>query len=94
MGDLTGALIPVLGSAAARKFMEVYTMKGVDEALKTVLAGKSAQQKAAVMNALSRGQGRVQTLLATDAGRRAAQEPFLTDARGQQYSPTGALLGR
>ncbi len=94
IGDLTGAIGAVLGPMAARKFAEIATMKSADEALKTVLAGKSAQEAAAVLNAASRGQGRLQTLAATETGRRTAQEPFVIDAQGRQYAPTGALLGR
>jgi len=69
-GSITASIASVIGSAAARKFMEVYTMKGVNDALKTVLAGKSAQQKAAVLDALRLGQAKTQVLLTTDAGRR------------------------
>lgn len=90
-GSITASIASIIGSAAARKFMEVYTMKGVNDAMKTVLAGKSAQQKAAVLDALRMGQAKAQVLLTTDAGRRSAQEPFLTDARGNSYPfPIGA----
>jgi hypothetical protein len=96
MGSPTMAIASIIGTQAARKFMEVYTMKGVDKAIKTVLAGKSAQQRAAVLDALSRGQGRLQSLLAADSGRISAQEPFLTDAKGREYPypKKPALLGQ
>lgn len=95
VGGIPGAIASTIGAAAARKFMEVYTMKGVDEALKTVLAGKSAQQRAAVLDKLSRGRGRLQGLLTTDAGRRSAQDTFLTDAQGREYPyPSKSLLGQ
>lgn len=86
LGGLPGALVSIVGSAAARKFMEVYTMKGVDAALKTVLAGKTAQQKAAVLNAISGQQGKAQTLLAAESGRRQDQEPMMYDAKGNAYA--------
>ena len=85
-GGIPVAIASVIGSAAARKFMEVYTMQGVDAALKTVLAGKTAQQKAAVLNAISGQQGKAQTLLAAESGRRSAQEPMMYDAKGNAYA--------
>jgi hypothetical protein len=92
-GSITASIASVIGSNLARKFMEVYTMKGVNDAMKTVLAGKTAQQKAAVLDALKTGEAKAQALLATDAGRRSvAQEPFLTDAQGNQY-PFPANVG-
>jgi hypothetical protein len=92
-GSITASIASVVGSNLARKFMEVYTMKGVNDAMKTVLAGKTAQQKAAVLDALKTGEAKAQALLATDAGRRSvAQEPFLTDAQGNQY-PFPASVG-
>jgi hypothetical protein len=92
-GSITASIASVIGSNLARKFMEVYTMKGVNDAMKTVLAGKTAQQKAAVLDAIEKEQARLQVLLATDSGRRSAtQEPFLTDARGTQY-PFPANVG-
>jgi hypothetical protein len=92
-GSITASIASVVGSNLARKFMEVYTMKGVNDAMKTVLAGKTAQQKAAVLDALKTGEAKAQALLATDAGRRSvAQEPFLTDAQGNQY-PFPANVG-
>lgn len=67
MGDITGALVPVIGSSLARKFMEVYTKKGVDNALKTVLAGRSAQEKAAVRDAVSKWEARARAALSGSA---------------------------
>ena len=94
-GGIGGAVMAVLGSQAARKFMEIYTMRGVDKALKTVLAGKSEQQKAAVMDAIARSNGRAQTLLTVEGARQGGQVPFLTDANGQSYPyPSRTLLGQ
>lgn len=66
MGDITGALVPVIGSSLARRFMEVYTKRGVDDALKTVLAGRSAQEKALVLDAVSKWEARTRAALAAD----------------------------
>jgi hypothetical protein len=94
-GGIPGAIASIIGTSAARKFMEIYTMRGVDKALKTVLAGKSEQQKAAVMDAIARGQGRAQTLLTVEGARQGGQVPFLTDANGQPYPyPSRTLLGQ
>lgn len=66
MGDITGALVPVIGSSLARRFMEVYTKRGVDDALKTVLAGRSAQEQALVLDAISKWEARTRAALAAD----------------------------
>lgn len=84
-GGPWGAAAAVLGSQGFRKFMEVYTTKGVDAALKTVLAGKNAQQRAAVLDAVALGERRAQALIAAESGRQSAQIPFLTDANGREY---------
>lgn len=94
-GGPFGAIAAVVGSQSARKFMEVYTKSGVDKALKTVLAGRSAQEKAVVLDAIGRVNGRAQALLGANSARQGAQVPFLTDANGQQYLyPSQTLLGQ
>lgn len=88
LGDVTGAIVPVIGSNLARKVMEVYTRKGVDEAIKTVLAGRSAQEKAAVRDLLAKHDASVRAAISGEQALR-QQEPFLTDARGQTYGVNG-----
>lgn len=89
-GVYTGQILPavagIIGSLAARKFMEVYTKAGVDKALKTVLAGKSEQQRAAVLDAVARAERRAQALITAESARQNVQVPFLTDANGRQYA--------
>lgn len=86
MGDLTGAIVPLVGSSLARRFMEAYTRKGVDNAIKTVLAGRSAQQQAAIRDAVSKWEARTRAALSADAALRAGGENwFLQDATGRQY---------
>lgn len=79
-GIASGAVIPaiagIIGTQAARKFMEVYTKRGVDRAMKTVLAGRSAQEKAAVMDAISKWQARTRAALSSAA---AAQQSVPTE---------------
>lgn len=88
MGGLPGILISTVGSVAARKFMEVYTQRGVDAALKTVLAGRPAQERAALQNAVSAWEARTRAALAADAAVKAGsgENWFLQDSRGTQYA--------
>jgi hypothetical protein len=65
-GQIIPALVGMVGSSIARKVMEVYTRKGVDEAIKTVLAGRSAQEKAAVRDLISKMEARTRAALAAD----------------------------
>ena len=69
-------LIGIIGSNAARKFMEVYTKRGVDNALKTVLAGRSAQEKAIIRNAVSKWEARTRAAI---SGTAAAQQSVPTE---------------
>ena len=78
-GLYTGQIIPALagmiGSSAARKLMEVYTRKGVDNAIKTVLAGRSAQEQAAVRDLIAKAEAQTRMALTTDASVRNQMEP-------------------
>lgn len=67
VGGLAGAGVSMGVQSLFRKVMEVATEKGVDNALKTVLAGRSAQEKAAVLDLLAKNQARVGGLLSADA---------------------------
>lgn len=70
MGDITGAIIPIVGSSVARRFMEAYTKRGVDNAIKTVLAGRSAQEQAAVRDAIAKIEAQTRAALAADTALR------------------------
>jgi hypothetical protein len=70
MGDITGAIIPIVGSSVARRFMEAYTKRGVDNAIKTVLAGRSAQEQAAVRDAIAKIEAQARAALAADTALR------------------------
>jgi hypothetical protein len=91
--QIVPALAGMVGTAAARKIMEIYTRKGVEEAIRTVLAGKDVQTKAAVRNLLSRQEATARTALLGEPALRQA-EPFLIDAQGQGYNVQGGLLGQ
>lgn len=69
-------VIGIVGSNLARRFMEAYTKKGVDNALKTVLAGRSAQEKAAVLDAVSKWEARTRAAI---SGSAAAQQSVPTE---------------
>lgn len=72
-GQIIPALIGMVGSAAARKFMEVYTKAGVEKAIRTVLAGRSEQEKAAVRDAIARANKQAQLLLTAEGARQGTQ---------------------
>lgn len=67
LGDVTGAIIPIVGSSLARRFMETYTKAGVEKAIKTVLAGRSAQEQAAVRDLISKYEAQARLALTADA---------------------------
>jgi hypothetical protein len=92
-GDPTGMLAGIVGPMIARKFMEAYTAKGVDTAIRTVLAGVPAQKKAAALDLISRYEAAARSGV---SGGAAQQEPFLIDARGTAYNASGqpAKTGR
>ena len=69
-------LVGIIGSNAARKFMEVYTKRGVDNALKTVLAGRNAQEKAIIRNAVSKWEARTRAAI---SGAAAVQQSAPTE---------------
>lgn len=95
VGGPFGAVAAVIGSQAARKFMEVYTKAGVEKALKTVLVGRSAQQKAALLDAVAQGERRAQMLITAESARQSVQVPFLTDAKGREYPyPSKTVSGQ
>ena len=110
VGGLLGSVFGPVGTAAGamigagvsmgtqnlfRKFMEVYTEKGVENAMKTVLAGKSAQEKAAVLDLVDKNQARTRALLGADAATHSAgPQWFIQDANGRTYPmPSASLLG-
>lgn len=65
-GQIIPALVGMVGSAAARKIMEMYTKAGVDKAIKTVLAGRSAQEKAAVRDLLAKYEAQARLAITAD----------------------------
>lgn len=81
-----GGILPALGAMglnlAARKGSEAITKKAVNDALKTVLAGRPAQAAATKSGDKARIDAMTRLLLAMEAS---SQEPFMTDSKGNQY---------
>lgn len=80
-----GAMAAPLVSMASRKGMEMYTKAAVDKAMKTVLAGKAAQETAAAANAAGRSAAVNRGLLSVPQGRIGTNGPpgaVYRDARG------------
>ncbi len=89
LGGPLGAAAGMVGNVAVRKATELSTKKAVENALKTVLAGKKAQTTATALDRKALSEKIVRALLATDSARRSAQQPFLTDAQGNSYAYPG-----
>jgi hypothetical protein len=90
VGGIPGAVAGISGSLAARKGMEIYTKKAIDDALKTVLAGRGAQSKARHAAQTNKAKAKLRRLLAVEPalqqGRGALLgEPVVIDAKGNQY---------
>lgn len=83
MGDITGAIVPLVGSSLARRFMEAYTKAGVEKAIKTVLAGRSAQEQAAVRDLISKYEAQARMALTADTAIR---------QNGPEYVPASPAL--
>jgi len=75
-GGPLGIIASLAGTAAARKFMEVYTKQGVEKAIKTVLAGVPAQERAAILDQLQKQQARTRAAISSTA---AAQQSIPTE---------------
>lgn len=90
LGGPVGAAAAVGGNLLARKLMEGSTKKAVNNALKTVLAGKQKQAVATGLDQKANADRLARALLATDSARRSAQIPFLTDANGREYAYPGS----
>ncbi len=85
-GALLGAGITAGTQTAFRKVMERVTEKAVDDALKTVLAGRAAQGEAMKKEQIEDLRRIVRAALISEAATNPVEENwFLQDANGQQY---------
>lgn len=90
LGGPLGAAAGMVGNVAVRKATELSTKKAVENALKTVLAGKKAQTKATALDQKALGEKIVRALLSGHSASRSAQQPFLIDAQGNSYAYPGS----
>jgi hypothetical protein len=99
IGAAVGAGLTAAGQAGVKKIATAATTKQVDAALKTVLAGRAAQNKmlrdAAVDVANNRLRGIISAgMSAQSAESNQNQNAFLTDAYGNQYDAQGNRMSR
>jgi hypothetical protein len=99
IGAAVGAGLTAAGQAGIKKIATAATTKQVDAALKTVLAGRAAQNQmlrdAAVDVANNRLRGIISAgMSAQSAESNQNQNAFLTDAYGNQYDAQGNRMSR
>jgi hypothetical protein len=93
IGAFLGPTVTASSQLAFRKIMERVTEKAVDDALKTILAGRAAQGKAMKAEQIEDLKRIVRAALISEAATNPVEENwFLQDANGQQYSvPEGRV---
>lgn len=99
VGGPIGGALGLAGHLALRKISELKTKKSVNDALKTVLAGKDAQKKAtaagkAAKNAelIAKSQNAAVSAESAKAKGRGALVPFYQDAHGRWWTKDGQLV--
>jgi hypothetical protein len=91
LGGLAGAFGTSATQAGFRKFMDAITEKAVDDALKTILAGRKAQGQALKEEQIESLRATIRAALTSEAATRPVREDwFVQDANGRTYSPTGS----
>jgi hypothetical protein len=86
IGAFLGPTVTASSQLAFRKIMERVTEKAVDDALKTILAGRAAQGKAMKAEQIEDLKRIVRAALISEAATNPVEENwFLQDANGQQY---------
>jgi len=90
LGGIAGAGVTAGTQAGFRKMMDAITEKAVDDALKTILAGRKAQGQAMAKEQVEALRATIRAALTSEAATRPVREDwFLQDANGRTYSPTG-----
>lgn len=93
VGAAVGAGLTLAGQAAVKKIAEANTLKQINKALKTVLAGRDAQNKMLRDAAVATARNRMRALLGAEAAAQSAMDnAFITDAYGNQYDVQGNRL--
>lgn len=87
VGAVAGGAVNVATQTGFRKLMDRITEKAVDDAMKTVLAGKKAQGEALSKQAQEQLRAQIRAALTAEAtSGPARQDWFLQDANGRTYS--------
>jgi hypothetical protein len=87
-GAVAGGAVNVATQTGFRKLMDKVTEKAVDDAMKTVLAGKKASGEAMSKQAQETLRAQIRAALTAEAASTPARENwFLQDANGTTYSP-------
>lgn len=90
-GAVVGAGVTAGTQAGFRKMMDAITEKAVDDALKTILAGRKAQGQAMAKEQVEALRATIRAALTSEAATRPVRDDwFIQDANGRTYSPTGA----
>lgn len=90
LGALAGAGVTAGTQLGFRKFMDAITEKAVDDALKTILAGRKAQGEAMGKEQVEALRATIRAALTSEAATRPVREDwFLQDANGRTYGSTG-----
>jgi len=91
LGTAIGGVVGAAGTAATqagfRKMMDAITEKAVDDALKTVLAGRKAQGQAVAKEQVEALRATIRAALTSEAATRPVREDwFIQDANGRTYN--------
>jgi len=87
LGGLAGAVGTSATQAGFRKMMDAITEKAVDDALKTVLAGRKAQGEAMAKEQVERLRATIRAALTSEASTRPVRDDwFIQDANGRTYN--------
>lgn len=90
LGGLAGAVGTSATQAGFRKMMDAITEKAVDDALKTVLAGRKAQGRAMKKEQVEALRATIRAALTSEAATRPVRDDwFIQDANGRTYGPSG-----
>lgn len=91
LGGIAGAGVTAGTQAGFRKMMDAITEKAVDDALKTILAGRKAQGQAMNKEQVEALRATIRAALTTEAATRPVRDDwFIQDANGRTYGASGS----
>jgi hypothetical protein len=97
VGAVVGAGLTAVAQAGIKKIAEATTARQVDAALKTVLAGRNAQNEMLRKAATEAANNRLRAIISAGASAQSAESnrnAFLTDAYGNAYDVQGNRMAR